>query len=86
MDNSQFCMIAYNLYSLITGLRESLGTHKIPVHETGKGLAGPSAADTLGQDGEVGIQEASMGEEGDFKQRAQPKIQGLEGIEFESGL
>lgn len=49
-------------------------------------MAGPAAADTLGQDGEVGIQEASIGEEGDLKQRAQPKIQGLEGIEFESGL
>jgi hypothetical protein len=28
----------------------------------------------------------SMGEEGDFKMRGQPKIQGLEGIEFESGM
>lgn len=72
--------------TFFTGLRESLGTHKIPVHDTAERLTGPTAADTLGQEGEVSMQEESMGEEGDFKQRAQPKIQGLEGIEFESGL
>lgn len=44
------------------------------------------AAEELPLDGEKSAQGASMGEEGDFKLRAQPKIHGLEGIEFESGM
>lgn len=67
-------------------LRESLGSSKIPVYEHGGAGAGPAAATDLSQEGEVSAQEASMGEEGDMKARSQPKIQGLEGIEFESGL
>lgn len=54
--------------------------------ETGGFTAGPAAATDLAQEGEVGAHEASMGEEGDLKQRSQPKISGLEGIEFESGM
>lgn len=34
----------------------------------------------------VGLDETGMGEEGDFKQRAQPNIESLKGIEFETGM
>lgn len=50
-------------------LRESLGEGKIPSSSSQEG-----APEVL-----------SMGEEGDFKQRAQPHIDGLQGIEFETG-
>lgn len=68
-------------------MKDSIGEGKIPVYDGAQGQ-GPAAAaaNDLGQEGEVGIHEASMGEEGDFKARGQPKIQGLEGIEFETGM
>lgn len=44
------------------------------------------AAERLPISGEQSAEAESMGEEGDFKHRAQPKIHGLEGIEFETGL
>ena len=50
------------------------------------GGEGQTTANDMAQEGQVGTTEASMGEEGDFKMRAQPKIQGLEGIEFETGF
>lgn len=53
--------------------------------ESGGASAGPTAANDLSQEGEVGLHEASMGGDGEFKARSQPKIAGLEGIEFETG-
>lgn len=54
--------------------------------EPGARSAGSTTAkDDLSQEGEVGMHEASMGGDGEFKARAQLKIAGLEGIEFDTG-
>lgn len=47
---------------------------------------GQRTAQDMQAEGEVGNTDASMGEEGDFKLRGQPKVQGLEGVEFETGF
>jgi hypothetical protein len=55
----------------------------VPVHG---GRQGQITADDMPEPGQEASTDASMGEEGDFKLRAQPKIHGLEGIEFDTGF
>jgi hypothetical protein len=63
------------------GLRESLGQDSIPEYESGGAQQSTSGATELAQS-----TEDSMGGDGDFKARGQPRIPGLEGIEFETGM
>jgi hypothetical protein len=53
----------------------------MPEYAAGGAEQDPTAVMNLAQDAAD-----SMGEEGDSKARGQPRIPGLEGIEFETGM